>query len=111
MLLLERLLVILLHDLGVIDHICYILYTSYSGIVRCGSGRGDDGGARCKSDHCPTASLGHLALLKLLLEHGLPDSPPGVGEPVLELLLVDAGFLHKHDLVLRRGVGVGEVLR
>mmetsp|Transcript_13720 Transcript_13720/g.31306 ORF Transcript_13720/g.31306 Transcript_13720/m.31306 type:complete len:340 (+) Transcript_13720:1285-2304(+) len=53
---------------------------------------------------------GELARLELLLEHGLPDPPPGVGEPVLELFLVDAGLLHEHDLVLRRGVRVGEVL-
>ena len=58
----------------------------------------------------PAPCRGELARLELLLEHGLPDPPPGVGEPVLELLLVDAGLLHEHDLILRRGVRVGEVL-
>ncbi len=67
-----------------------------------GAGHGDDAAA---------GGLLDLALLELLLEHGLPDPSARVGEPVLELLLVDAGLVHEHDLVLRRGVGVREVLR
>lgn len=58
----------------------------------------------------PSPRGGELARLQLLLEHGLPDPSSGVGEPVLELLLVDASLLHEHDLILRRGVRVGEVL-
>mmetsp|Transcript_19114 Transcript_19114/g.39403 ORF Transcript_19114/g.39403 Transcript_19114/m.39403 type:complete len:265 (-) Transcript_19114:329-1123(-) len=51
-----------------------------------------------------------LPRLQLLLQHWLPNPPPGVGEPVLELFLVDARFLHEEDLILGGGVGMGEVL-
>ena len=54
---------------------------------------------------------GQLALFNLLLQHGLPYSTPGIREPILELLLVNARLLHQHGLILRRRVGMRKVLR
>ena len=50
-------------------------------------------------------------LLDLLLEHRLPDAPPSIREPVLQLFLVDTSLLHEHGLILGSRVGVREVLR
>ena len=80
------------------------------GIVRSRRCCSDDGGPGRECNDGARSSLCHLALLELLLEHGLPNPPPSVCKPVFELLLVDASLLHEHDLILWRGVWVSEVL-
>ncbi len=101
----KGLLVVLLHDLGVINDAPYV------GVIGGRGSRSNHGGPWCKSDNSSTSRLGHFSLFKLFFEHGFPNPPPGVGEPVLELLLINACFLHEHDLILWRGVWVGKVLR
>ena len=42
--------------------------------------------------------------------HRLPDAASCIGKPVLELLLVNPRLLYQQGLVLRGGIGVGDVL-
>jgi hypothetical protein len=57
------------------------------------------------------ARQGEFSLFNLFLEHGFPYPSPCVSKPVLELFLVDPSLLHEHGLILRRGIGMGKVLR